>query len=358
MKVISLRHLFSNLIDSTTIRHLHRDFLQNNKTLNTSWYIKQKVNIYIDGLSFIFAYSGHLNNFETSFLDLNNYLLAKYCMEQLTLLITDWSRYVRINNVIMLFDSKVPDIKQKKNSDKNNYVEFSLKKVKKLIMEVNKKELKTFNFIARNTIFGEADCGLLFEHDTNLPSILITNDADVILISLGYRSLHVHDKIAVYLLNKKQFYLPANIKCNLSKDVLQLLLILLGTDYSPRLLYLDAYHKIIKYKLYFKIQCRNDLIFVLSKFYRILEKYSYPCSYINSYNYNNNKGNGINIKTYSYSQSNNCEQLIDLIYWTFIYLTTGKFKNIKFNIKPLSASTFFNYCHYTQFKMRRSRKKI
>lgn len=329
MKIMSVRNVFNNLLKTVTLDKLNDALhLYNSKSNGIKFRTppKSSVNIYIDGLLYIYLCSSKIKDKFSSNVDENNKMLANYCVAKLRLLIREWEHYININNTKILIDGVSPVNKIRKIKT-NKIKPFSISGVKKYL-----KSIKFKNFEVVET-FGEADVDLVFNRDTKYTSILISNDSDVLTIASKYSPKSNDDKIVVYAWDIDQFYLLDRIECSLSKDALKLCLILLGTDYIPSFITLRSFYYLMTRNIDVEIRCKDDLIVALIKIYNILLKshIKHPVvSYIDEPE-SECKNNFINIQ--------------NLMYWNFVYFSTGIDKcSSKYEIQSFSVKKFFEYC--------------
>lgn len=347
MKGTSLRQVFNFIFPSFALDKLNSvaiNYHHINKTqemvFERNYRHREKFNVLVDGTMLIYhslsllRLSGKMK--ETD----NNEILAITCLNIITNIIKSWTLEVSIKNVTILFDDVKykPKIKTKKQNPKILMYKntFRLKKVINLIDQysIYLNKFVKFKVKTKFSSYGEGDFGY-FERDINSSTIIVSNDGDVFLTIANHTPKTLRDKVLIYALDKKLFYLPTIKLKSLSRDAIQCLLILLGTDYSPKIFNNKAVDFMKNFEFNGSIDTKEEFKTFLVKFYNFMLKLkrfdSCSVKYIFSEQYK------------LLEDKESYENLLNLLFSTYKQFNKGKILNKKDYTKDSRSKEFFEY---------------
>lgn len=182
-----------------------------------------EINIYVDGP--IIAHKGI-----TSFTDNTPEELIKaatFAENYLHRVIASIGAHLIIKNIYIYFDGQPPKIKLNKchkraKINKIHSTELSRRFKTTLLSH------KHFKIISLTK--GESEFQMVFRRDTNIPSLMITNDSDILVILYKYVKMSEHDVVYVKL-KSDEFYDLSQTLLPYSKATFTLLTVFAGCDF-------------------------------------------------------------------------------------------------------------------------------
>lgn len=367
MKGASFRQIFNGIYPNFNLPLLIKvssnyDYIKKNQKFGLPYGNSVEIesfNVMIDGLMIVYyAYknikiAGHHKKTNL------DELLAATCLNIVKSLIGDWSLYININKVTLLFDAEKPIFKTKLsyNGMNCNYsYYFSIEKVIEYMTCYSRYITQFVNYtvVSRSCIYGEGDFGVYFERDINYPTIIVVNDGDVFLTVVNHNPLTSYDKVFLYAFDKDQFFLPTKKISNLSKDAFQSLILLLGSDYTPQIYNKEAIPYIKSFYYVQNVQSKKDFEKLLITFYN----YMIESDCLNECLVNE-------IVAENYKEFNqyipfrvSYENLINILYNTFILFSKGINLKDKDPTRNVDAVDFFEYLKYKKLHKWRKTKSI
>lgn len=317
MKSVSFRALMKYIIPS----------FNNFPTLN-------EANLYIDGPQLILGLLGIFKSEPPSEdTSVNDRFIIDVCNRRLDHIKNKFEKHkIKIITIYVIFDGiKI----NKQTKQRKKQLIFNYGNVKKEIGK-NMKHVKVIYLD-----HGEAEVALFHDRDVKRPSILISNDADLLVITAGYKKETENDDVYIYTMDTKTFYNPSKINCNISPDVLKILFLLIGSDFTPQIISQNIFYLVLKYgQKYnlkdFNISSISHLEILLGTIYEICIRFNLPII------------NHISL--------NSSEELKNIIWWTFCYLKTGIFVKKSFSINHSKTIDYMGF--FKNYKLSNSYKRL
>ncbi|CAD6222456.1 GSCOCT00014059001.2-RA-CDS [Cotesia congregata] len=203
---------------------------------------QQKCKIYIDGLD-LWYFSYNKNRFP----DKKNATIN--LMKILSMI--KKNNFI-IDSVKIYLTGKTPEVKNRANTFHESLFGELLYWCHFLVERFKFIEFESLNF-------GEGESQCFFARDKNYPSIIVTNDSNILPICYKYQPLSDNDNVFFYILKKEIIYDARIFKTILCKNAFTLLLFLNG---SPE--FIEPLFTLSMIKLIFEILDSHDPIYVQS----------------------------------------------------------------------------------------------